>query len=206
MTTLACYIFIYHEVNTILNFHTWTSGLSPHATQMPSITIIGGSRIRILFLLSVGLFAIFLMSIIWLRATMRQINRPIHAIQHAIDRLAQGKLNETVMIESGDEVGQIGSGLNELAANLQELLLYVWKQTGQSMTLLDQMKHKLDLPDQNGSSAAEQREKMEQVVKSIESLREMAKAYVFYDVCLDGDKAIAIEQPGSKSTISSPSA
>jgi methyl-accepting chemotaxis protein len=173
---------------------------------MPSITIIGGSRIRILFLLSVGLFAIFLMSIIWLRATMRQINRPIHAIQHAIDRLAQGKLNETVMIESGDEFGQIGSGLNELAANLQELLLYVWKQTGQSIALLDQIKHKTDLPDQNESIVAEQREKMEQVVRSIESLREMAKAYVFYDVSLDGDKAIAIEQPGSKSTISSPSA
>jgi len=35
-----------------------------------------------------------------------------------------------------------------------------------------------------------------QLKESVENLREMAKAYVFYDVRIEGDKTLAINSPG----------
>ena len=134
---------------------------------------------------------------------MFQINRPIHAIRRAIYRLAQGKLNETVTIDSTDEFAQIGSNINELAANLQELLLYIWKQTGQCMSTVgkigDNLDHQVD-----PAVLGETKEQLEELLSAIENLREMAKAYVFYDVRLEGEQAIAINRPGQETPPETP--
>jgi len=204
MITFAVFTFVYNEISETLYTHSWNAELNQSKNPASSSASISGARLRVLLLLTIGLLAIVFFSIIWLRTTVRQISRPIRSIQLAVFRLAQGKLNETVTIQSTDEFGQIGLSINELAANLQELLLYIWKQTGQCITTLEQMKSLPEFQKRECLSGAAD-EHLRELTKTIESLRELAKFYVFYDVSLEGEKAVAIGQPGQKKTIHPPS-
>lgn len=196
LTTLASYYFVYHEIVTLLASDTAMPAVSSSGSAAV-IVAPAALKLRILLILGAGSTAVLLASLIWLRVVMRQIHRPMLAIRRALFRLAQGRLNETVTLDSVDEFGQMGAKINELAANLQELLLCIWKQTGQCLTTLEQLKDdskkriKCTLPEQNI-------EQLHQVIASIENLREMAKAYVFYDVRLDGEQTLAINEPGQK--------
>jgi methyl-accepting chemotaxis protein len=192
LVTLTTYIFIYKEI--IVHYSSVALSTADQKTiEQPSQAShsVRGFKLRILLLFSAGMFFILFLSLIWMRISLRRINRPIRTIQRAVFRLAQGKLNETVDIESSDEFGKIGSNINELAANLQELLLYIWKQTGQCTHHLDAIKITQD------SEISGQH--VQELTEAIENLRQMAKSYVFYDVQLEGEKAIAINQPGRKS-------
>jgi methyl-accepting chemotaxis protein len=134
----------------------------------------------------------------WYRITSIKLERPVRVIQRALSQLARGQLNETVAIDSPDEFGQIGAGINELAANIQELLLYIWKQTGQCLALLEHIQNNPDLRHDRRLTL-EGLGYLKQLAESIDDLREMAKSYVFYDVSLDDNKTQAINEPGQKS-------
>jgi methyl-accepting chemotaxis protein len=195
LTTLAAYLYVYNEIMDMLASSAWTASTPGEASSANSTTLsLAKFKLRLSFLLSITFVATLFLAMVWLRVALHQIRRPIHAIRRAVVRLAQGKLNETVTIESSDELGQIGLGLNELAANLQELLLYIWKQTGQCVSTLERIK--------NDSKNLDARTKshLDELTVAIKNLREMAKAYVFYDVRLDGEQAVAIQQPGQKET------
>lgn len=197
VSTLAAYTFVYHEISRSIILSGPAADFNA-ANGPTSFTVhLGSLRLRVLLLLTSGFLAIGLLSIIWMRMALRHINRPVHAIHHAVFRLAQGKLNETVMIESTDEFGQIGASINELAANLQELLLYIWKQTGQCITALEEMKYGLKSQELEHLSGLTDKH-LQELTRGIQNLREMAKAYVFYDVQLDGEKALSISQPGQR--------
>ena len=194
ITVTAAFTFVYNEISNTLDVQLLEVQASHRVDQKTDIGI-SGIKLRIFSLLTGGLLTILLLSILWLRFTLHQINRPIQKLQRSVSHLAQGKLNETVDINSTDEFGQIGAGINELAANLQELLLYIWKQTGQCMAIVE------EINANSGKNKNEIQEKsidgqIKQLIESIENLREMAKAYVFYDVRLEGEKALAINHPG----------
>ena len=203
LTTLACYYFVYYEIITILAHNPGIPAISSSGSIDKSVALTG-VMLRVLLVLGAGSLTVLLVSFIWLRIVMRQIHRPMLAIRRALFRLAQGRLNETVTLNSVDEFGQMGAKINELAANLQELLLCIWKQTGQCLTTLEKLQddseqhHNCALPEQNI-------EQLQQVIASIENLREMAKAYVFYDVRLDGEQTLAINAPGQKKSASTSS-
>jgi len=203
LTTLVSYCFVYHEIVPLLDYDTATPAVSSSGSPAASVSP-AALKLRVLLILGAGSMAVLLASLIWLRIVLRQFHRPMLAIRRALFRLAQGRLNETVSLDSVDEFGQMGAKINELAANLQELLLCIWKQTGQCLTTLEKLqndsnKHlKCTLPEQNI-------EQLHQVIASIENLREMAKAYVFYDVRLDGEQTLAINEPGQKKSASTSS-
>jgi len=130
-----------------------------------------------------------------LRMAARRIERPLHTIERALGQLARGQLNETVVIDTHDEFGRIGAGINEVAVNLQELLLYIWKQTGQCLTLLDQIHNNPELA-KDRKLTLESLGYLKQLSEAIDDLRDMAKAYVFYDVSIEGNRTQAINEPG----------
>ena len=203
LTTLAAYFFVYHEIVTLLAYDTGASAVSASGSAAPTMAP-AELKLRVLLLLSAGALAVSLAAFIWMRIVMRQIHRPMLTIRRALFRLAQGRLNETVTMDSVGEFRQMGDKINELAANLQELLLCIWKQTGQCLTTLEQIQD--DSGQQLKCAPPEQNiEQLHQVIASIENLREMAKAYVFYDVRLDGEQTLAINEPGQKKSASTSS-
>lgn len=192
----ATFLFIYVEVSSSLSAYSWTAATDSNASsQSLSLPQLAGIKIKILLFLSVCLLAVLFFTTVWLRFAIHRINSPVHAIRRAVYRLAQGKLNETVSLTGDDEFGQIGSNINELAANLQELLLYIWKQTGQCIVILDEINHSPNLHDDQRFDS-EMAKQLKELTTAIENLRAMAKSYVFYDVRIDGEQTLAINNPG----------
>jgi methyl-accepting chemotaxis protein len=122
----------------------------------------------------------------------------VFVLLRALEQLARGQLNETVAIDTPDEFGRMGASINELAANLQELLLYIWKQTGRCLSMLEYIHNNPELRHDRRLTL-ESLGYLKQLTESVDDLREMAKSYVFYDVSLDGNKTHAINEPGKPS-------
>ena len=162
-----------------------------------------GSELGFIVILTGGLAIITGFGYIWYRIASLRLERPVRVIQKALNQMARGQLNETVAMEAPDEFGQIGSGINELAANLQELLLYIWKQTGQCQTWLEYIQNNPDLHHDHRLTL-ESMGYLKQLSDAISDLREMAKSYVFYDVSLDNDQTQAINTLGQRSSTQKP--
>lgn len=155
-------------------------------------------RLRIILLLTGSVLLIGGVGFLWVRMTARKLGRPVRILSAALSRLSRGKLNETVTLDTRNEFSQIATGINELAANLQELLLYIWKQSGQCLERIDRLEASTGTDGQHRLSP-ESVEHIEQLNKAVHDLRNMAKAYVFYNVYLDGDNTLATNDSGNPS-------
>jgi methyl-accepting chemotaxis protein len=151
----------------------------------------------VLLLLTGGLLMSAGLGYFWYRVLSRKFDRSVVALLRALEQLARGRLNETVSIDTPDEFGRMGASINELAANLQELLLYIWKQTGKCLTMLEHIHNNPELCHDRRLTL-ESLGYLKQLTESVDDLREMAKSYVFYDVSLDGNKTLAVNEPGKK--------
>lgn len=163
---------------------------------------IAGLKLRLLLILTGGFIICLLLGFVWAGFCTRRIGRPVRIIATAMSKLTRGQLNETVTVGTSDEFEQIGASINELAANLQELLLYIWKQTGQCHVLLDHIHNNPDLR-RDKRLTLESMGYLKQLNEAIDDLREMAKAYVFYDVSIEGTNTHAINEPGDRATTTS---
>lgn len=193
--TTLIYLLTYQEISATL-----LSQGGPFAANVgqSSDSWITALQVRILFLLTAGAAIVTLSGILWVRLAERRLTGPIRIIQKSIYRLSRGKLNETVTFTAADEFGQIGLHINELAANLQELLLHIWKQTGQCLDLLNEInaQESEKNPKTYSQLSAEDFRRLAEMTSALKDLREMAKAYVFYDVQLEGEQTLAINDPG----------
>ncbi len=199
LTTFATYLLIYTQITNTLDHEAAHKLTEPaHSAGGPTLSPWSRLQVRILLLLTGGLVIIGSLGLLWVRFAARRLGRPVRIISRAMSNLAQGRLNETVTIDTPDEFGQIGSGINELAVNLQELLLYIWKQTGHCLALVEHLQNNPDMRH-DGRLTLEGLGYLKQLSESIDDLREMSKAYVFYDVRLEGEKTLAVNEPGNSS-------
>lgn len=196
LTTFVTCLLIYVEITNSLDVGVSAATGKPARSSDGIISSsLPGLKIKILLLLTGGLGTIGVLGVMWIGIAARHLGRPVRQISQAMSNLAQGRLNETVTIDTPDEFGQIGSGINELAVNLQELLLYIWKQTGHCLALVEHLQNSPDLRHDRRLTL-EGLGYLKQLAEAIDDLRDMAKAYVFYDVRLEGDKTLAIDEPG----------
>ena len=193
--TIVLFLVVYLEVTGAMS--VLEAGQANGAMISPEklTKAFAGTRLRLLLILSGGVLACLVLGYAWLRWAVRQMGRPVKTISRAMSKLAKGQLNETVAIGTSDEFERIGSSINELAANLQELLLHIWKQTGQCITLLENIQSNPDLKHDK-QLTLEGLGYLKQLAEAVEGLREMAKAYVFYDVSIEGSKTTAVNNPG----------
>ncbi|MGD9007278.1 MAG: HAMP domain-containing protein [Desulfobacteraceae bacterium] len=203
-TTIATFLLLYGEINSVVSTMIMEQVAEEETSSNTASGIhmteqrLAGLKIRIILLLSGGLFVIGGLGFLWMRMASRGLARPVRILSNALSRLSRGKLNETVTLETTDEFSQIATGINELAANLQELLLYIWKQTGQCLEKIEHLENSSGSENQH-QLPSESLEHIKLLNKAVHDLREMAKAYVFYDVYLDGDKTLAINDPDNSS-------
>jgi methyl-accepting chemotaxis protein len=200
LTTMVVYLSIYTEVAGVFSTSEGVrvGGLHEMVEQVEPSGV-ARVKLRLLLILSGGFLICTISGVIWVGMATRHIGKPMHIIATAMSKLAKGQLNETVAVETSDEFEQIGACINELAANLQELLLYIWKQTGQCHDLLDHIHHNPDLRHDKHLTL-EGLGYLKELSAAIDDLREMAKAYVFYDVSIEGTNIHAISDPGDGDT------
>ncbi len=193
--TIVLFLAVYLEVSGTVAALESSQGSGAMISSGKMAHAFTGMRIRLILVLCGGALACMVLGYAWLRWTVRQMGRPVRAISNAMSKLAKGQLNETVAIETGDEFERIGASINELAANLQELLLHIWKQTGQCLSLLESIQNNPDMRHDR-QLTLEGLGHLKQLAEAVEDLREMAKAYVFYDVSIEGTKTMAVNRPG----------
>ncbi len=207
-TTIGTFLFLYIELISTINatatvqITNENSSSTTAASTSKTEQRLTGLKIRVLLLLTGAMLVIGAFGFLWMRMVSRRLARPVRVLSNALSRLSRGKLNETVTLNTTDEFSQIATGINELAANLQELLLYIWKQTGQCLEKIEHLENSTG-SDEQPRLPPESMEHLKQLNKAVHDLREMAKAYVFYDVYLDGEKTLAINEPNNPSAYDS---
>jgi len=77
------------------------------------------AMISMLMLAAATLVAVAL--IYFLRYFSRSVVEPIHEMSGFVQKISRGDLNQTVMIQSKDEIGDMGNALNEMNAYLRDM-------------------------------------------------------------------------------------
>jgi methyl-accepting chemotaxis protein len=68
---------------------------------------------------------------------IKNITTPLQHMVNVVDRINQGDLSQAVEVQSGDEIGQVGATINELATNLQEVAAFTTTTTRDVLEKLD---------------------------------------------------------------------
>jgi hypothetical protein len=129
---------------------------------------------------------------------MGSIAKPLDELGKVAFQMVNGRLNELVPVRTNDEIGKIGELINDLAINLQEILLHVWNHTGQDIVLLDRIGRIVNSQPGGNGMPPEIREDFRFVRQDIEDMQTMVKAFDFYRVRLDQTKVMKNDQPREK--------
>lgn len=136
---------------------------------------------------------------------IRNIVEPLDAIGRSAKRITEGHLDETVPIRCDDEIGQIGELINDLAINLQEVLLHVWNHTCQDIRLMDNIAEIIH--SQPGDiMPRDVREQFDFVRSDIEEMQEIVKAFDYYNIRFEGEKLVGEEPVAEFERESAPTA
>jgi methyl-accepting chemotaxis protein len=137
---------------------------------------------------------VMLIVLICVIATMfvfiRNIVEPLDLIGKAAQKISNGRLDESVPIRNHDEIGKIGELINDLAANLQEVLLHVWNQTAADIAILDDVYNELNTRHCDEISP-EIKNRVKSVRQDIDNMQSMVKAFDLYDIRLNNGKVLA---------------
>lgn len=91
--------------------------------------------------------------------------------------------------------GRIGANINELALNLQEVLLLVWNLSHQDLEALNRISRRLD----SGSAGELQRSQadLEFIRRDLEEMQEIVRQFEFFNVVLRDEKLLAKPEPAT---------
>ncbi len=140
-----------------------------------------------------GISVLFLCVIASMYVFMRYFVRPLDNMGKTVYQMNQGHLDEMVSVCANSEINKIGELINDLAINLQEILLHVWSHTGQDRILLDRIV-KVCCTKSGGNGIPEEiKDDLRIVRQDIEDMQNMVKAFDYYNVRIEKEKIIAGE-------------
>jgi HAMP domain-containing protein len=156
------------------------NGILPVLTQLKRMVLISMG-----FLFCIALGGLFYVNV--------AVLRPLEETEKCARRFVEGQLDRTVPIRSDDEIGAIGQLMNDLAVNLQEVLLFTWNITDQCIGVLDRATSQLHLKKQE-SVSVELLPSIERTGKNLRKIRSMLKSFDLFDVNLKKGKALTIDE------------
>ena len=120
--------------------------------------------------------------------------KPVDKMARGVWRMAGGHLNELIPVSSDNEIGKIGELINDLAMNMQEILLHVWNHTGQDIVLMDRIVKVCGSKTGGSGIPDEIKDDLRIVRQDIEDMKTMVKAFDYYNVRFEKEKIIAGEK------------
>jgi len=147
------------------------------------------------FALGGGLPAIVLMTVLGLLLGAEiaalfvfrtQVLKPLADVQNAATQMSDGHLDRLSLVSRNDEIGRLAETVNDLAVNMQEVLLFVWNHSQESRMLLEQVATQTAAePD---SELAENIEKMR---NENESLKAIVTSFSYFEIRLEHERMLA---------------
>ncbi len=113
---------------------------------------------------------------------LTSIAGPIHRMANAAKAIADGRLDATAPSIPRNEIGQTGASINELAVNLQEVLLHVWHHTSHATTLLGRTEPELAA---GGSPSRSVQKNLEEIRRNIQDVQALVRTFDCYDISLE---------------------
>ncbi|MHC4455607.1 MAG: HAMP domain-containing protein [Planctomycetota bacterium] len=171
-------------------------GQLPEPDKEPAdISEIGGILKRLQNRIILVTSVIFLAVIVGIFFLIRNVIKPLDEMGRAAFKMAHGNLDQVVPVRSRSEIGKIGELINDLAIDLQEILLHVWNHTRQDIVLLDRIAAIMNSQPGGNGMPQEIREDFYFVRQDIEDMRDMVKAFNYYNVRLHEEKVLVNDHP-----------
>ncbi len=172
--------------------HSITSQLTDDAADQFEMGQVEHVLSRLQWRMILVLAIVFILVVATMVVFIRNIVEPLDTMAMSARKIASGHLDETVPIRYDDEIGKIGKLLNELAVNLQEILLHLWNSTGQNIALLDNM-YNVICTQAESCKSRQLEEDVETVRQDMLYLQEMVKTFEFYNVELSDGRLLAAQ-------------
>jgi len=137
-------------------------------------------QVRMMILLTIVATSISVTLLIFIK----NIANPLDDMVIAAKELRDGNLSATVPVMSDDEIGQLGECFNDLAVNLQEVLLFVGAVDHDMTSILEKIEE--NRPPENDQNR-KLNEQLDLMAKKRDELKEMVQAFDYYNVVYDGE-------------------
>lgn len=136
----------------------------------------------------------------------RNIIKPLAEMQAASRLMADGHLETLNYMKRADEIGSLGENINDLAVNMQEVLLFVWNHSRLSRDLLeniaDDLNFSLDM-EQSGSGSENGIQKdISKMHHNNEDLKSIVLSFSYFEIKLENEKMVSDYQQESERRVS----
>jgi methyl-accepting chemotaxis protein len=138
---------------------------------------------RILWVMLICLSGSAILSFLMIRNIVNRLDE----VTKVAGKIAKGHLNEVVPAHQYDEIGNIGKVFNDVAVNLQEILLLLWNQTQNCLGYLD---HADGNNEKKNKTSTNLDERLQQMRHGLEDMQTMIRSFDFYGVRFEDGKLI----------------
>ncbi|MCI5138965.1 MAG: HAMP domain-containing protein [Candidatus Electrothrix sp. AR1] len=164
-----------------------------------SIIIHASLCVILLFLLSVQVATMIYFK--------NNIIEPLAEMKAASRLMADGHLETLNYMKRADEIGSLGENINDLAVNLQEVLLFVWNHSQSSRDLLgniaDDLNFSLETEKPAGSGTENGIQKdICKMHRNNEDLKDIVMSFSYFEIKLEDEKMVSDYQQESGVTAS----
>jgi methyl-accepting chemotaxis protein len=155
----------------------------PHAEQAsidPETLFAPIDRIRNKAILMVAI--IMVVMVIVLTMFIKHITEPLQHMIQLSQKISAGDLSQTIKIQSNNELSDLGNVINEMASNLQEIILLSKRMCTNGQGFVDEALHQL----QGGHSNRENIQNLQQTISRLGNelamLNDVISYFSFYTV------------------------
>ena len=131
------------------------------------------------------------------------IIKPLAEMQGASRLMADGHLETLNHVKRADEIGALGENINDLAINMQEVLLFVWNHTRLSRDLLeniaDNLNFSLDKEDSGSVIKNDTQKDISIMHRNNEDLHSIVMSFSYFEIKLHDEKMVSDyqQEPGT---------
>lgn len=119
---------------------------------------------------------------------VRRVVVPLNVLAQTAKDISKGNLSVSARKNPHNDVGELGEVLNDVAANLQEVLLLTGTTVGNSFSAVEKIQEALAAP--GGATEDELQEQLHVLRQDLELLSSLVQEFDFYQTRFDGRKVV----------------
>ncbi len=116
-----------------------------------------------------------------------QVLKALAEAQAAVRQMNDGHLDRLHRIRRADEIGQLAEAVNDLAVNMQEVLLFVWNHSQESRELLERIAGRAAALPPDAVLEAD----LERMREENSSLRDIVISFSYFEIRLEHERMLA---------------
>lgn len=166
-----------HQIKTQLleNISQYTKGQIEQDQLLAPL-----SRLRSKAILMVGI--VLLVMVIVLTMFIKNITEPLQHMIELSKKISGGDLSPTVVINTNDELAQLGNVINEMSSNLQEIILLSQNMCASGKSFVDRARQQLTPSTVTKDAVLQLRSAVDALEDEVTTLDEVIAYFNFYTV------------------------